>query len=106
MSETMKAILSWMGVLGIPTIFAMSSYCFKKINTFSKQLKILMKAQQAQMRTQLLELYHKYDNQGWISEEDLLAWDNQYQGYHSLGENGVLDRRRDQLFNLPNSPSN
>lgn len=60
-----------------------------------------MKSQQAQMRTKLLELYHFYMNQGFISEDDLEDWENQYQAYHELGKNGVLDARREQLLKLP-----
>ena len=29
-------------------------------------------------------------------------WENQYKAYHSLGENGILDSRREQLLMLPN----
>ena len=29
-------------------------------------------------------------------------WENQYKAYHSLGENGILDSRREQLLQLPN----
>ena len=63
-------------------------------------MKILAKAQQAQMRSQLLEQYHYYMDGGWISEEHMEDWENQYQAYHSLGENGVLDSRREELLKL------
>lgn len=61
-----------------------------------------MKSQQAQMRSQLLDQYHKYMDQGFITEEQLEDWENQYQSYHELGQNGILDARRTQLFQLPN----
>ena len=62
-----------------------------------------MKAQQAQMRAQLLADYHSAMCDGFISEDDLQEWENQYQSYHELGQNGVLDVRREQLMQLPNS---
>ena len=33
-------------------------------------------------------------------------WENQYQAYHSLGENGILDSRRAELLKLPNRKPN
>lgn len=88
------------GLIGFPsliTVIGVLASVFKKI-------KILMKAQQAQMRSQLLDQYHRYEKQGWISEDDLLDWENQYQAYHSLGANGVLDKRREALMAMPSFP--
>lgn len=95
----------WLGVLGIPSIFSLTVWCLNKSRGLAKQIGILMKAQQAQMRTQLLQQYHLYIDQGWISEDDLEDWENQYQSYHALGQNGILDARRTALFALPNKPN-
>ena len=54
------------------------------------------------MRSQLIEQYHQYIDQGYITEEQMEDWENQYQAYHSLGENGILDSRRKDLLRLPN----
>ena len=97
-----KELITWMSALGIPSIFVMTTWCIKCFIHYTKQLKVLVKAQQAQMRSQLLEQYHDYMDAGWISEEHMEDWENQYQAYHSLGENGVLDSRRKQLLQLPN----
>ncbi len=96
-------VVTYLGALGVPSIFAMTMWCIRCCLQYSRQLKVLVKAQQAQMRSQLLEQYHFYMNDGWISEEHMEDWENQYQAYHSLGENGVLDKRRDALLELPNS---
>lgn len=98
-----KDIVYVMTILGIPSIFTLSITCIRLCMKYAKQIQILMKSQQAQMRTKLLELYNKYIEQGWISDDDLQDWENQYQAYHSLGNNGILDARRQQLFNLPNT---
>ena len=95
-------LVTVLGALGVPSIFAMTVWCIRCCKNYTKQLKILEKAQQAQMRSQLLEQYHLYMSDGWISEEHMEDWENQYQAYHSLGENGVLDRRREALLELPN----
>lgn len=98
----MKEFVTWLGILGIPSIFSMCMWCISSCFHYTKQLKILSKAQQAQMRSQLLEQYHFYMDEGWISEEHMEDWENQYKAYHSLGENGILDSRREQLLQLPN----
>ena len=101
MNSKLMEFVSWLGVIGVPSIFAMVSWCIKRCICYGKELKILLKAQQAQMRSQLLDQYHFYMDGGWISEEHLEDWENQYQAYHSLGENGILDSRREDLLNLP-----
>lgn len=99
MEKTM-IILNFIAVLGFPTVFAMIVTISKRINKYSKQIKILMLAQQAQMRSQLLKDFYTYKNRGYILEAELQDWENQYQAYHSLGANGIMDKRREILFNL------
>lgn len=102
MLEKLKDVLVFMGLIGIPSLTALSVRCFVLVKTFTTKVNILMKAQQAQMRAQLLDNYHRYMDAGYISEDDLAEWENQYQSYHELGKNGVLDFRRSQLMQLPN----
>ena len=100
MFEQLREIVTWLGVLGIPTIFSMTVWCVRCCLQYTKKLNILAKAQQAQMRSQLLAQYHLYMDDGWISEEHMEDWECQHQAYHSLGENGVLDHRREELLDL------
>lgn len=95
--DAIKEFLSWLSLLGAPTFVAVIC-CFKK---YSNRLSILMKAVQAQMRSELLQKYYKAKELGFISSEDLDDWENLYQSYHALGKNGVLDKRRDELFTMP-----
>ena len=104
MSSAVAEFVSWLGILGIPSIFTMTVWCIKSCIRYTRQLKVLAKAQQAQMRSQLLEQYHSYIKDGYISEEHMEDWENQYQAYHSLGENGILDSRRETLMKLPSVP--
>ena len=104
MSSAVEEFVSWLGILGIPSIFTMTIWCIKSCIQYTRQLKVLAKAQQAQMRSQLLEQYHRYIKDGYISEEHMEDWENQYQAYHSLGENGILDSRRETLMKLPSVP--
>ena len=89
-----------MAILGFPTVFVMLSALFKKMGKYSSQIKILMSAQQAQMRSQLLKDYYTYKNRGFIYEAELQDWISQYEAYHSLGANGIMDKRKEALLNL------
>ena len=98
--EIMKDILYVLGLLGIPSIFTLIAFTLKRVKEDAKQIKILMTAQQAQMRSQLLKDYHHYVNRGFIYESELEDWENQYKAYHSLGANGIMDNRRERLLKL------
>ena len=89
-----------MAILGFPTVFVMLSALFKKMGKYSSQIKILMSAQQAQMRSQLLKDYYTYKRRGFVYEAELKDWINQYEAYHSLGANGIMDKRKETLMNL------
>lgn len=104
MSESLREVMNYMALFGIPSIFAMVCWCIRTCWKYANQIQILMKSQQAQMRTKLLELYNHYIEVGYVTQEQLDDWENQYQAYHSLGKNGVLDARRQTLFALPNKP--
>lgn len=100
--DTIKTISTWFQILGTPTIFALSAWCVKKCIGFSKSLKILHSAQKAQMRSQLLDQYYKIKERGFVWSDELDDWINQYKAYHELvGENGVLDNRKDELTKFP-----
>ena len=102
MCSAVKELVAWLGILGIPSIFTMILYCIRYCKKYTKQMKVLAKAQEAQIGSQLLEQYHRYIKDGYISEEHMEDWENQYQAYHSLGKNGRVDKRRNALLKLPN----
>ena len=60
MPEKLHAILTWANIIGVPTLFAAFCWIVKNIVSFSKQMHILMDAQQKQMRRDLTLDYHKY----------------------------------------------
>ena len=98
--EKIMIVLNLLAVLGVPTIFALIMAAFKRITKYSSQIKVLMAAQQAQMRSQLLKDFYTYTTRGYILESELEDWESQYQAYHSLGANGILDARREALMKL------
>lgn len=96
----MRHFLDAMALIGFPSIFACVVYFFSVCIKFGKQMKILMNAQQKQMRRDLTLDYHKYMKDGKIDDDDLDMWEQAYQAYHALGENGIMDARREQLIKL------
>lgn len=100
--EELKVVLTWLQILGIPTICTLTGWCVKKCIEFTKSLKILHSAQKAQMRSQLLDRYYEIKKRGYVWSDELDDWMNQYKAYHELvGENGVLDSRKDELTKFP-----
>lgn len=99
--EILKEISLWLSILGTPTICAMVVWCIKECRSFTKQHRILQKAQKAQMRSQLLSQYYIYKDQGFVFADQLDDWMNQYKAYHYLvGDNGVLDARKSELEHM------
>lgn len=98
--ESTMIILNFIAVLGFPTVFAMVAALARRTKKYSEQIKTLMNAQQAQMRSQLLKDYYKYTQRKFIYEAELEDWINQYNAYHSLGANGIMDKRKETLMNL------
>lgn len=96
----MRHFLDIMALIGFPTLFACVIYFIKVCYKIGKQISILMNAQQKQMRRDLTQDYHKYMEAGHIEDDDLDMWENAYQAYHSLGANGIMDARREELIKL------
>lgn len=98
--EILHMILYICTALGIPSIFSISVWCLKKCKEYTNSLEILKKAVQAQMRGGLLDKYHLYMTRDYITDEEMQQWESEYQAYHALGQNGVMDARRDDLIHL------
>lgn len=93
-------VLNILAILGFPSLFVLVSISIKKMSKYAKQIKVLMEAQQAQMRSQLLKDYYTYKRRGFVYESELEDWENLYNNYHTLGANGIMDKRRETLMSL------
>lgn len=98
--EGLRTVASVMALIGVPSLFACSSYFIKACIKFSKKIDILMNAQQKQMRRELTMDFHKYMDEGHIDDDDLNMWEEAYQAYHALGKNGIMDSYRQELIKL------
>lgn len=102
---TLTQIVAYMGVLGIPSIFVMTGWCIKTCIKFTKDLNFISSAIKSQIRSDLMKDYECYSKRGWCSEVEQTEWLNRYKNYHNLyGENGVLDKKKDAMEDMPNSP--
>ena len=100
----LRTIVNIMAVVGIPSIFACVVWLAKKLIQFGKRMDILMTAVQKQMRRELTQDYHKHMDAGCIDDDDLELWVSGYNSYHDLGQNGIMDSRRDDLIDLNAHP--
>lgn len=96
----MREALDVMAIIGIPSLFTMVAFICRNLFKLGKKMAILMDAQQKQMRRDLTLDYHKYMDAGHIDDDDLDMWEQAYQAYHALGENGIMDARRQELIHL------
>lgn len=102
MGSGMKEIAAWLGMLGVPTIFALTSWCVRACIKFYRKLDILQEAQKAQMRAQLIEKYYEIKERGFVWSDEADEFANQYNAYHQLkGPNEVLDARKDEVMAMP-----
>ena len=96
----LREIIDLLYLIGIPSLFGCAVFFVKACIKFSKKIDILMNAQQKQMRGDLTHDYHQYMSEGKIDDDDLDTWEASYQAYHSLGVNGIMDSRREDLIKL------
>ena len=98
--EELRNIVNILALIGVPSLCTCAAFFVRACLKFSHKIDVLMNAQQKQMRRDLTQDYHEYMNQGFIEDDDLDLWEAQYQAYHSLGVNGIMDSRRDDLIKL------
>ena len=76
----------------------------KQMKQVKTEIDIIKVAMQAQLRDKLLQSYKAYMRQGYADYDDKQNWLNQYNSYHNLGTNGIMDSYKDKLLDLPDAP--
>ena len=66
-----------------------------------EDLVLVKKGTQATCRNDLEEMFAIANKQGFCSNEDKQKFESTYQAYHSLGNNGVMDAKREKLLKMP-----
>ena len=78
----------------------------KDLELIKSDIALVKRGVQVTCRNDLEDLADKADKQGFMSTYDKQRFESSYQSYHSLGENGVMDARRDRVLALPeNKPA-
>lgn len=102
----LEQVVQMMALIGIPSIFTLIVALFGFLVKLMKDIIILQRAQKAQMRAQLLKDYEFYKDRDYVLQVELDEWMNQYKAYHTLvGDNEVLDDRKEKIKNLKNQPN-
>lgn len=98
--EEIRNIVNILALFGVPSLCACAVYFAKACIKFGKKQDTLANAIQKMMARDLTQDYHEFMSQGYIDDDDLDMWEAAYQAYHSLGKNGIMDSRRQDLIGL------
>ena len=72
--------------------------------TEAKNIMLLMRGVQVLLKNELKVRYDYWIDLGYAPEDAKDDLEREYQVYHSMGKNGVMDSRRAKFLNLPNDP--
>lgn len=75
----------------------------KQIQEQETDRELIKKGLQALLKNELKVRYDYWLNEGYAPEDAKDDLEQQYQIYHSLGKNGVMDERRSKFLRLPNN---
>lgn len=104
--ETLKTILSVLGMIGVPSLGVIVGWLVKSVKADKlarkKEMDALKKGVQAMLRGQMICDYNKWhEDRGyapiWVKD----SFHNIYKQYDALGENGVMEDIHDKFMDLP-----
>ena len=103
--ETVRNILSFLGLVGVPSLGAIIGWLAKTIRTQKKAQDALKKGVQAILRSQMITNYNRW----YVEREYAPIWvkdnfENLWIQYEALGENGVMKKIHDEFMSLPTEP--
>lgn len=103
--ETARNILSFLGLVGVPSLGAIIGWLAKIIRTQKKAQDALKKGVQAILRSQMITNYNRwYVEKGYAPIWAKDNFENLWIQYETLGENGVMKRIHDEFVSLPTEP--
>ena len=103
--ETVRNILSFLGLVGVPSLGAIIGWLAKTIRTQKKAQDALKKGVQAILRSQMITNYNRwYVEKGYAPIWAKDNFENLWIQYEALGENGVMKKIHDEFVSLPTEP--
>lgn len=97
-SLTLNQILS---IVGIPSIFTILGYVYKRIKANDKETESVKLGIQALLRSEMIDTYNKWSEKGYAPIYARESFENCYIQYHTLGANGVMQDIHDKFMDLP-----
>lgn len=93
-------------LIGIPSLIASGiNLVFNKIGKSKNDSKIIKKSVQALLRAQMISDYNKWSKQEYAPIYAHENFENCWNLYHQLGENGVMNGIHDSFSKLPTEPA-
>lgn len=83
---------------------AMENRLGEKIECIDKDLDLMKKTMQKDVRRSLRQDGNAFVKRGYASDLEKTEFDELYWAYHNLGKNGVVDTLHDQVMKLPTEP--
>lgn len=92
-------------LIGVPSIIVSIITCFVRyIKKMREEGDLVREGVQALLRSEMIDSYNKWKEKGYAPIYARENFDNCYNKYHNLGENGVMDNIKEMFFDLPTEP--
>lgn len=93
----------WLSYFGIPSLIFASMFGFiiAKLKKYKTEQDAIRKGIQALLRSELIYSYNKYKEKGYAPIFAKENFQNIYENYHALGQNGVMESIRKEFMELP-----
>lgn len=96
--ELYQVALDW----GVPSlIVGLIAYLLHRLKKNTNDTNTVKLGVQALLRSQLYADYHKYREKGYAPLYARQNFENMWEQYHNLGNNGVMDDYHDKFMALP-----
>lgn len=96
---------NWLTLIGVPSLCAgVVIWIVAKFGKYFKNVLLLMRASQVNLKLQLRDKGEAYVKRGWVDIDHKRDYDDCYQIYHELGKNGCMTALHDQVMLLPIEP--
>lgn len=104
--EIPKELYQFLMLIGFPAAFlGFSRFLLSRIKRLDTESKAVQAGVQALLRDRLYAMHSKYYEQGYAPLYAKENFANMYKQYHSLGENGVMDKLKEDFEDLPTIPN-
>ncbi len=99
------SLIEWVELLGIPSVVTVALRAmFKKLQALQEDFKNIKAGVQAQLRSQMIADYNEWSEKGYAPIYVRDNFENNWNRYEALGENGVMSDIHDRFMELPTAP--